>query len=508
MTSIGQESTQPRAPRVRFIARTLVPLALIAGTSAALLYTGLDALRGHARIAVSPVAMLATDAPAAGSPIDAMQAAGWIEPAPYAHEVRALRPGVVAAVRTLEGSVVARDEVLAVLENAAETTVLGSAEASVAVARAAVATAERAVAAAERTRELAIDPIRRLALAEAALAEARAELARLGPQLREAEALHAEALDESQRKSRLVATGSVGEGEARRLALRAQALAAKLEALALERAARDARCDGATAELAAARLARETLVAETGAVDAARAMLAERKAELARSEAERDIAALALARSEIRAPVAGTVLARHAQPGSRADADSMPLFTLYDPSSLQVRCDLPLRDAARLAVDLEAEVRVDALPDRVFTGRVARIVPLGDIQKNTVQCKIELVDPDPALRPEMLARVRILAGGPASVPRGEAVAAPLAALRARSGDSAQILVAVPEGRVSRTELRRIELGRERGGGWIEVRAGLAAGDRVVLDPAVAAGLTVTAVESPVAAPPTPEGAAP
>jgi RND family efflux transporter MFP subunit len=508
MNPTNTNASAPRAPRARFLARTVVPLTLLLGAAAVLVSTGLDALRTTPEVPVTPVAVLAGGETASDASQDSMQAAGWIEPAPFAHEVRARRSGIVASVLALEGTAVEAGAVLARLESESEEAMLRAAEASLAVARATAAKAEQALAAAEKLRALALEPGRRLALAEAALSEANAELARLDAEIREAEALHAEARDEAERKSKLVASGSVSEGEARRLVLRAQALEAKLGAVALDRAARNARRDAAKAELDAARIARETLLAESSAVDAARAALSEAQALVARSEADVAIAALALARSEIRAPVAGTVLSRHAAPGGRADSESMPLFELYDPRKLQVRCDLPLRDAARLAVGLDAEIRVDALPDRVFKGRLARIVPLGDIQKNTVQCKVDLFEPDAALRPEMLARVRIFASSSAPVARGEVVAAPVSALRARTDDTAEVVVAIPDGRVSRTEVRRVELGRERGGGWIEIRAGLAAGDRVVLEPAIGAGVVIAAVERPIADAPAAEGNTP
>ncbi|MFM2165225.1 MAG: p-hydroxybenzoic acid efflux pump subunit AaeA, partial [Planctomycetota bacterium] len=210
--------------------------------------------------------------------------------------------------------------------------------------------------------------------------------------------------------------------------------------------------------------------------------------------AMRDEARLALDRSEVRAPRAGTVMQRLAAPGSRVDDEGEPLLRLYDPASLQVRCDVPLRDAARLSVGLEAEIRVDALPERIFRGSVERIVPQGDIQKNTVQCKVSVESPDPALRPDMLARVRILARGAAS--RGEAVAVPAEALRSRDGDRATVLVAAPDGTAARATTRAVTLGVARANGWIEVADGLAAGDRVVLDAALAEGARFAPVERP------------
>jgi len=293
-------------------------------------------------------------------------------------------------------------------------------------------------------------------------------------------------------------------------------------ALRSDRPARDSDIAKARGALASARAARQELLSETLARDEAQAALATAHAQLAVLRARRDEAALALERSEIRAARDGMVLARHAVPGSRVGGDAGHLLTIFDPASLQVRCDVPLKEAGRLAVGLAAEIRVDALPDLVLRGTVTRIVPQGDLQKNTVQCKVSVQAPrsegsaprseDSAprsegsvprstdilasLRPDMLARVRILAAqasasGDAGAARtGEGLAIPVESLRDRATDAARVLVAIPDGGAARLEERAVTLGAERANGWIEVLAGLSAGDRVVLDGAAAAGTRV------------------
>jgi hypothetical protein len=101
-----------------------------------------------------------------------------------------------------------------------------------------------------------------------------------------------------------------------------------------------------------------------------------------------------------------------------------------------------------------------------------------------------------SLRPDMLARVRILASqagasGDAGAARtGEGLAIPVESLRDRATDAARVLVAIPDGGAARLEERAVTLGAERANGWIEILAGLSAGDRVVLDGAAAAGTRV------------------
>jgi len=465
-------------PRARFIARFVVPIVIFSATLGILAIASRDALQPPAAVGVTPVVIVESMHPSARAE-GGLQAPGWLEPAPYASEIRALREGVIAEVHVLEGSKVAADELLATLERSAESIALARADAAARLAEADVA-AKRAIRdAAARTLELALEAEQKVREAEATLSDAEAMRAKL-------------ASDIDERKSQLIASGSASAGEVRRLGLRVAALAAKAESLRSERSAREARVVRAKGDLEAARTARRELIDETRARDEAEAGLLAAAAALDAARAARDEAQLALARSEIRAPRAGTVMHRMAIPGSRVGGDSGALFQLYDPSSLQVRCDVPLKDAGRIRVGLDAEIRVDALPDRVFRGRVTRIVPQADIQKNTVQCKVAVDDPDAALTPEMLARVRISTDP--SERRSEAIAIPVETLRTRDADRGTVLVAIPDGAAARAAIRTVTLGAERANGWIEVLDGLAAGDRVVLDAGIADGARLSPSE--------------
>jgi HlyD family secretion protein len=490
------ETPSRAANPARFIARVVVPASILACTAVVIGVTASDALTRAPQVRVTPVALIASrsaEPPASGG----IQAAGWIEPAPFAVEVRALREGVVNEVLALEGSRVEKGQLLATLDSAEQELAVEKANAELRIAEADERAREAVASAAEETLARAIEPTRRFRVAESALEESIALVAQLEAQIEEARFAAREAREEFERRSALAEAGAFSTGEARRLGLRADALDAKARALEEERHARATRRTAAKAELAAAHEAHATLVAERGARDEAMAELAHAEAQRELAVAAVDSAKLALARSEIRAPRAGVVLTRAAIPGARAGGEDGALFTLYDPSQLQVRCDVPLKDAARLAVGLVAEVRSDALPDARFKGTVVRIVPLGDLAKNTVQCKVLIENPDPSLRPDMLVRVRIATTAGEAERGAEAVAVPRDALRVASPDEreAEVLVAIPEGALARTKLRRIALGATREGGWVEVLDGLAAGDRIVLDAAIGPDVRIDPVET-------------
>ncbi|MGA1780148.1 MAG: efflux RND transporter periplasmic adaptor subunit, partial [Planctomycetota bacterium] len=172
---------------------------------------------------------------------------------------------------------------------------------------------------------------------------------------------------------------------------------------------------------------------------------------------------------------------------SHGAGEATPIAILYDPARLQVRVDIPLADAAGVGRGQAAEVQVSALPDRTFRGRISRLVHEADLQKNTVEVKVAIEDPIPLLKPEMLARVRLLAGegGGGMTATRERVFAPrdLAA----SGEAALwVITNRVDGRGTASR-RGIEWGAARlrdaaGREWGEVTSGLLPGDILIENP--------------------------
>lgn len=169
------------------------------------------------------------------------------------------------------------------------------------------------------------------------------------------------------------------------------------------------------------------------------------------------------------APRDGVVLERNAVEGMRAPAGET-LFRLADISVIWVLADLPERELGNVELGQSVEVRPRGLPGRTFNGRVALIYPQLDLQTRTARVRIELPNPDGALLPGMYAEVEIAAKG-----GGPLVAVPNSAV-IDSGTRQVVILDRGEGRF---EPKEVKLGR-RGGGFTEVREGVAEGDRVVV----------------------------
>lgn len=271
-------------------------------------------------------------------------------------------------------------------------------------------------------------------------------------------------------------------------------------------------------------LARKSKLVETGAASAGevarlRLRIDAMRAAAGAAESETAMRALAVERTRVRAPVAGVVMARNAVPGMPAGGmqDATPLVVLYDPAELQVRADVPLADAGRIAIGDRAEVTLDVLPGRTFGAKVVRLVHQADIAKNTVQAKVRIDEPAAQLKPDMLARVKLFprdggaagggsaardggagasAGVPAGAPRKTSIWVPEACLLASADGDAVLAVTGVEDGLGTLERRIVQVG-ERSAGWAEVREGLRAGDLLARDPgsAPAPGTRVRASDS-------------
>ncbi|KYG21006.1 hemolysin D [Bradyrhizobium sp. AT1] len=168
------------------------------------------------------------------------------------------------------------------------------------------------------------------------------------------------------------------------------------------------------------------------------------------------------------APRDGIVLERSAIEGMRANPGDV-LFRIADISLVWALVDVAERDLGNVAVGQGVTVRARSYPDRVFSGRIAVVYPQVNRDTRTVRVRIELANPDAALLPDMYVDADIDTADPA----------PVLAIQDSSvldtGTRQAVLVDKGAGRF---EPREVKLGR-RGGGYIEVRDGLADGEAVV-----------------------------
>jgi membrane fusion protein, heavy metal efflux system len=229
-------------------------------------------------------------------------------------------------------------------------------------------------------------------------------------------------------------------------------------------------------DLARAAVARERALAVKGISSARDLQEAEREQAAAQAEHGAARAALGAAGSRgsgtdgrlvLAAPFRGTVVSRAAVVGRTAGASEV-LVEVADLSTVWAQLDVPEGDAALVRPGQQVRVVVEA-GGAVREARVTRVASTVDPRTRTVRVRVDLPNPDRALRAGALVRATI-----AVTDAQEAILVPRDAIQQAEG---RTLVFVREGPVTFRPVR-VDVGASTGE-VVEVRAGLAPGAEVV-----------------------------
>jgi Cu(I)/Ag(I) efflux system membrane fusion protein len=146
----------------------------------------------------------------------------------------------------------------------------------------------------------------------------------------------------------------------------------------------------------------------TGDLASSMAAAAKRKLELLGME-DPDIAKLKAPTPTIwmRAPISGTVVQNQAVRGSAINPGDV-LYMLGTLEPVWITADIFEVDLARVRVGQELEAVTTAFPDDVFKGTISRISPNIDPDTHTLQIRCEVRNPGLKLKPQMLARIKII----------------------------------------------------------------------------------------------------
>jgi RND family efflux transporter MFP subunit len=130
------------------------------------------------------------------------------------------------------------------------------------------------------------------------------------------------------------------------------------------------------------------------------------KAQKTQAEAELRELHIRLEQTIIYAPMAGVVAQRYVDVGALVSPNT-PVIQLVNLSTMVTQGNVPERSIGKLRVGNEAIVSVDAIPDKPFTGRVARISPVLDAATRSALIEIDIPNSGTALKAEMFARIRL-----------------------------------------------------------------------------------------------------
>jgi GAF domain-containing protein/biotin carboxyl carrier protein len=169
------------------------------------------------------------------------------------------------------------------------------------------------------------------------------------------------------------------------------------------------------AALAAVAAAERTAAIAASHSDAAEERLQRLRADVLRRDVE--VLDEQIQSSIVRSPVQGVVLTPRPEErvGSHADAGDV-LAVVGRTDSLELEFGVDQRDVTRLRAGDEVRLRVAALPQHTFSGRVVSIAPLSNGTSSDVSFPVRAIvgNPDALLRPGMAAYARVLTE-PASV---------------------------------------------------------------------------------------------
>lgn len=214
----------------------------------------------------------------------------------------------------------------------------------------------------------------------------------------------------------------------------------------------------------------------------AEAEVAQSQAGVEASRAAVRAADVAVENTNIRAPFDGTVLTKEADVGEMvapfgsSQSARGAVVSLADMTSLEVEADVSESNIQRVRVGNGTQIVLDAYPGTRYRGRVKKIVPTADRAKATVLTKVEFIDKDEKVLPEMSAKVTFLEAEEAEAnPTAELV---IPAQSVLENGNETVVFTVTDNLARR---RVVQLGENKGSMRVVV-SGLAEGDQVISRP--------------------------
>lgn len=206
------------------------------------------------------------------------------------------------------------------------------------------------------------------------------------------------------------------------------------------------------------------------------------KASIEAGKAALRAARVAVKYTFIRAPFDAVVLTKNADVGdvvtpmgAAANAKAA-VVTIADMSSLLVEADVSESNLWKVKAGQPCEIQLDALPDVRFRGRVYTIVPTADRSKASVMVKVKFLEKDPRILPEMSAKVAFLEKPVTAEEQRPRVVLNRSNIKMHDGH--QTVFLIKENRAIETPITT----GDQFGDTIEIVAGVATGDRVIVNP--------------------------
>ncbi|SDN65456.1 RND family efflux transporter, MFP subunit [Methylobacterium phyllostachyos] len=221
------------------------------------------------------------------------------------------------------------------------------------------------------------------------------------------------------------------------------------------------------------------VLTQTANVDAAKAAVKVAEANIAAQEAQVARLKVLTGFEEIRAPFDGVVTARNNDVGDAVTADTntgLPLLTLNRDDVLRMAVNVPLYAADGVRDGLAARVEVAQIPGKVFPGTVSRSSAALLYASRILVTQVDIPNPDAALRPGLYITLTL------EIPRvAPAVTVPSDALIFDQHGTRVAVVETGADGSQVARMRPVTIFRQTRTA-LELRSGLAGGERVIVGP--------------------------
>lgn len=211
-------------------------------------------------------------------------------------------------------------------------------------------------------------------------------------------------------------------------------------------------------------------------VEAARKNVEVQRNLLGSAKAQEQSAVITFGDTALAAPMPAVVLEKRIEPGALVGR-GMPAFRLGDVRTVRMAFGVPDTLVTELKLDAILPVRVDALPDEQFEGRIRQIGAAADPATRLYQVEVAIPNPKLQLKTGMMGRVSV----PAAEPDFLLPTVPANALLRSPSDPNSASVFVVEGQPENAQarLRIVRIG-DFVGSRVTVLSGLTKGEKVVI----------------------------
>jgi membrane fusion protein (multidrug efflux system) len=183
---------------------------------------------------------------------------------------------------------------------------------------------------------------------------------------------------------------------------------------------------------------------------------------------DRDEVGLRFEKAPVESPLAGVVGRVYVDIGSNVTAQSA-VALVVNMDKMRIEVSLPEKYVGRVVLGQEAKIHVDAYPETVFSGKVAKISPVLDTETRSSMTEITVENADHRLKSGMFARVNLVLERRQDIP-----VIPEEALIGKGEDRYVFIV-----ENDKAALKKVAIDIQQGP-LIGIKEGVAAGDKVVV----------------------------